>query len=75
MHGVFTHVWRLFRKQRFSVGGLECDMWMLAILVTGPSLLLMLTCIAGSGADHLDDNKILAEIRARRKRRAAEGDD
>lgn len=64
-----------FRKQRFSVGGLECDMWMLAILVAGPSLLLMLTCIAGSGADHLDDDKVLAKIRAVRKNRAVEGED
>ena len=49
--------------QRFSFAGLECDFTMLLIVTTIPSLLLLLTIIAGDG--YSDEERALRRARTR----------
>ena len=54
-------------RQRFVIGGLECDWAMILIITLIPTFLLLLTCVAGKG-DMLD----IEELRREELRRIGE---
>ena len=62
-------------RQRFVIGGLECDWAMILIITLIPTFLLLLTCVAGKG-EMLDIEEELRRIRSasgRRPRSASGG--
>jgi hypothetical protein len=59
-------------RQRFVIGGLECDCAMFLIITLIPTFLLVLTCVAGKG-DMLDIEEELRRIRSASGRRPRSG--